>query len=184
MELLTLLIIALSLALDAFSVSMACGLSEKTLSIGKSLVLASSFGVFQFITPLIGWNIGLIAAELVAEVDHWIAFGILLFIGLKMLREAANPTRQFDGIKLTSYGLLMLSIATSVDAFAVGLSFAFIGVGITLPAVVIGLVAFVLSLSGAILGRFFRHLLNFKMEVFGSLILIIIGIKILIDHLQ
>ncbi|MEM2720384.1 MAG: manganese efflux pump MntP family protein [Candidatus Bathyarchaeia archaeon] len=184
MELLTLLIIALSLALDAFSVSIACGLSEKTSGMGKSLVLAFSFGIFQFIMPLIGWNIGFITAELVAEVDHWIAFGILLLIGLKMLREAANPTRQFHGIKLTPHSLLMLSIATSIDAFAVGLSFAFIGVGITLPAFVIGLVAFTLSLVGVMLGRFFRHFLNFRMEVFGSLILIIIGIKILIDHLQ
>lgn len=183
MELLTILVIALSLALDAFSVSVACGLSEKTLNVGKSFVLASSFGVFQFIMPLIGWNIGFMAAELVAEVDHWVAFGILFFIGLKMLREAARSTH-FGGIRLTPHGLLMLSIATSIDAFAVGLSLAFIGVSITLPAVVIGLVAFTLSLMGAVLGSFFRNFLKARMEVFGGLILIAIGVKILIDHLQ
>jgi manganese efflux pump family protein len=174
---------AVGLAMDAFAVSIAAGLTVGTVTPRHVFRIAWHFGLFQFLMPVIGWYVGSRIAGYVAVWDHWLACALLVFIGGKMLfealqkdetREKSDPTR--------GWLLVTLSVATSIDALAVGLSLAFIDVTIWLPSVVIGVVACVFSAVGItfankVLGRF-GHLA----EVMGGLTLIVIGIRIFIQH--
>jgi putative Mn2+ efflux pump MntP len=182
---LTLFGIALGLAMDAFAVAIGAGLQLVHVTPRQTFRLAWHFGLFQAFMPVIGWLAGRTLVEYIAPVDHWIAFGLLAFIGGKMIYEAfqekdgeadaCDPTR--------GWRLVMLSIATSIDALAVGLSLALLGVSIWYPALVIGIVAGVLTTIGLDLGKRFGALLGRRMEVVGGLILLGIGIKILVEHL-
>jgi putative Mn2+ efflux pump MntP len=185
MNIITICLIALSLAMDAFAVSLSSGLSYKRVRIGNALVIALFFGGFQAVMPIIGWLLGTYVERFISAIDHWIAFALLCIIGLRMIYEACRKTgheKAIDPEKL--HILLMLAVATSIDAFAVGLGLSFLQVPILLPVIIIGIVTFGISFSGvylgATLGRFFRK----KVEVLGGLILISIGIKILIEHLS
>ena len=185
MSTLTLLGIAIGLAMDAFAVAIGAGLQLVEVTPRQTFRLAWHFGLFQAFMPVIGWLAGRTLVQYIAPVDHWIAFGLLAFIGGKMVYEAfqekgdeadaCDPTR---GLRL-----VMLSIATSIDALAVGLSLAVLGVSIWYPALVIGIVAGVLTTIGLDLGKRFGALLGRRMEVVGGLILIGIGVKILVEHL-
>jgi putative Mn2+ efflux pump MntP len=182
---LTLLAIAIGLAMDAFAVAIGAGLQLCQVTNRQKFRLAWHFGLFQAFMPVLGWLAGLTLVEYIEPVDHWIAFGLLAFIGGKMVYEAFRhrdeETDRCDPTK--GWSLVMLSIATSIDALAVGLSLAVLGVDIWFPAIVIGIVAGVLTIVGLELGTRFGALLGRRMEVVGGLILIGIGVKILVEHL-
>ncbi len=183
MDFATVTVIAFGLAMDAFAVSIASGVAAKNLRIGHALKIAAFFGLFQAIMPVVGWLAGLTLSGFISGVDHWIAFGLLCFIGCKMIYEALRlepDTRHNNPLNI--YTLLLLSVATSIDALAVGLSFAFLRIAIATPIIVIGVVTFSLSFIGASVGNKLGHFFENKIEVAGGLVLIGIGLKILVEH--
>jgi putative Mn2+ efflux pump MntP len=145
--------------------------------------MAGAFGLFQAVMPVMGWLAGLSLTDLVSGVDHWVAFGLLGFVGCKMIYETLKKRPDEKGfLSLSVYGLLVLAIATSIDALAVGLSFAFLEVSIITPILVIGTVTFVLSFLGVSFGNRVGSFFENKIGVAGGLVLLGIGIKILVDH--
>lgn len=185
MSFLTVIFIAFGLAMDAFAVSVASGIAIKNLKINHALKIALSFGLFQAFMPLVGWLAGLGLRDLISGFDHWVAFGLLSVIGCKMIYESfriESAEREFN--PLNAYVLLILSIATSIDALAVGLSFGVLKVLIVKPVLIIGSVTFVLSLLGIFIGKKVGHFFERHIETAGGLLLIGIGLKILIEHLR
>ncbi len=184
MDLITITVIAFGLAMDAFAVSITSGITIKHLRINNALRIAIFFGLFQAIMPGIGWLAGFSLRDFISGIDHWIAFGLLSMIGCKMIFESTrmgSSEKEIDPLNI--YVLLILSIATSIDAFAVGLSLSFLKVAIVTTAIIIGIITFLLSFIGVFVGNRFGHFFENKIEVIGGLILIGIGIKILIEHL-
>ncbi len=182
MDFVTILMIAVALAMDAFAVSITNGLAMCTLRIRYALLIALFFGSFQAVMPLLGWLAGLTLKNLIVSIDHWIAFALLSFIGGKMIYESAILKK--EEAKLASIPtLFVLAIATSIDAFAVGITFVFLNVTIVMPILVIGTVTFIISLSGVILGCRAGKNMSGKAEIAGGIILVAIGLKILIEHL-
>jgi putative Mn2+ efflux pump MntP len=183
MNLWELLIIAVGLSLDAFAVSVASGFSIKLLRRRDALKMAFFFGAFQAIMPALGWLAGISFRHHIEGFDHWVAFGLLAFIGGKMIYEAfaLEKEEKLTDPPCTSL-LLVLALATSLDALAVGLSLAVLRSEIVVPALVIGLVTFVICLVGVYLGHRFGHFFESKVEAVGGLILIGIGVNILIQH--
>lgn len=184
MNLWTILLIALALAMDAFAVSVASGIAIKQLRIRHALTIAGWFGTFQALMPLLGWLAGLKLQALIAGFDHWIAFGLLCFVGCKMIYESFRMEAvQKKAEPLDIHVLFVLSVATSIDALAAGISFAMLKVSIVTPILIIGLVTFVISFIGVWVGRHTGHFFEKKIEIAGGLLLIVIGIWILISHL-
>jgi putative Mn2+ efflux pump MntP len=184
MNTLQLILLSLGLAMDAFAVSVASGIAIQNLRIHHALRIALAFGLFQAIMPVIGWLAGLALQKYVTGIDHWVAFGLLTFIGGKMIYEATRMEEAEEASNpLNLYVLLVLAIATSVDALAVGITFAMLGTAIMTPVVVIGSVTFVLCLAGVYIGDMFGHFFEKKIEIFGGVVLIGIGLKILLEHL-
>ena len=184
MELVTVIVIAVGLAMDALAVSIATGAASKQLKMHHALRMAFFFGAFQAVMPLIGSFAGLALKETITSIDHWIAFFLLSIIGAKMIYESfkledTGNSANAENMKV----LLILSIATSIDALAVGVTLSLITSSIFLAAIIIGITTFILSLLGAQIGRKMGHFFENKIEVFGGLILIAIGIKILIEHI-
>ncbi len=179
----TIVSVAFGLAMDAFAVSITSGITIKDLRINHALRIAIFFGLFQAVMPIIGWLAGLSLRDLISSVDHWVAFGLLGFIGCKMIYESIKMEPGGEKINpLNVYVLLILSVATSIDALAVGLSFAFLKISIAVPVVIIGVITFLLSFLGVFVGDRFGHFFENKIELVGGLILIGIGVKILIEH--
>lgn len=184
MDMITVTCVAFGLAMDAFAASVSSGITIRHLKIDHALRIALFFGSFQAIMPVIGWLAGLSLRDFISDIDHWIAFGLLSFIGCKMIYEAFGmETGQREVNPLNIYVLLMLSVATSIDALAVGVSFAFLKISIATPVLVIGIVTFLLSYLGVFVGNRLGHFFEKQIEVLGGLVLIGIGIKILIGHL-
>jgi putative Mn2+ efflux pump MntP len=188
MSLVTLLIIAIGVSADAFAVAVAKGLHLRRLTVRDVGGLAAGFGLFQALMPLAGWLLGRSFADYITEIDHWIAFGLLLLIGAKMIHEALSShdddddAEDFDGIGVRE--LLVLSVATSIDALAVGISFAFLEVSI-LPAVaLIGVITAVVTVIGVAIGRRAGGRFGRPAEIAGGVILILIGTRILLQHLD
>jgi putative Mn2+ efflux pump MntP len=180
----TVVSIAFGLAMDAFAVSVTSGFTIKKLHIRHALRIAAFFGAFQALMPLVGWLAGLGFRDLISGIDHWVAFGLLGFIGLKMIYESTRmgpDDRTTDPLNIIV--LLMLSVATSMDALAVGLSLSLLNVSIISPAVIIGVITFALSFLGVYVGDRFGHFFERKIEAAGGLVLIGIGAKILLEHL-
>ena len=180
--------IALGLSMDAFSVAIATGLTLKTVAPRQYFRLSYHFGLFQFLMPILGWLAGSTFVALISDIDHWIAFGLLSYVGGKMIRESLD--RGVDDapeglVKDPTRGasLVVLSIATSIDALAVGLTLALLQVPILMPAFVIGVVAASLTFVGLRIGRYAGQWLGPWMERVGGVVLIGIGLKILVDHL-
>ncbi|MGB2905873.1 MAG: manganese efflux pump MntP family protein [Candidatus Aminicenantaceae bacterium] len=178
--------IALALAMDAFAVTLGIGAALKRLTSSQSLRLAFSFGLFQFGMPLLGWAAGRSILPLIEAVDHWVAAGLLFLVAGRMAYDSfhsqetdrpgpQDPTRGLN--------LLLLAVATSIDALAVGLSLAMLSVPILYPALVIGAVAFAMTLVGARIGPVLGRLAGKRAALAGALVLFAIAIKILIDHL-
>ena len=184
MDIITIIAIAFGLAMDAFAVSITSGITIKHLKINNALKIAVFFGLFQAIMPLVGWLAGLSLKDFISEIDHWIAFGLLSFIGCKMIYESItvqSNEKHFDPLNV--YVLLMLSVATSIDALAVGVSFAFLKVSIVTPVIIFGTITFLLSYLGVYIGDRIGHFFENKIEIAGGLLLIGIGLKILIESL-
>jgi putative Mn2+ efflux pump MntP len=176
--------ISLGLAMDAFAVSIAAGLSIGSVTARHSFRLAFHFGLFQFMMPVIGWVLGRELVQYIADYDHWLAFGLLCLVGGKMLRDSlssSNPKDKRDPTR--GILLVVLSVATSIDALAVGLSLAFLRVEIWRPSLLIGIVAATLSVIGISLGNRLGPRLGRWAELTGGCILIFIGIRILFSHL-
>jgi putative Mn2+ efflux pump MntP len=185
MDFITLLFIAVGLSMDAFAVSISSGLTIQKLKIRHAFLIASFFGLFQGIMPVLGWLSGVGLREYIASFDHWIAFFLLSVIGGKMIYEASKleeASKQIDPLNI--YVLFLLSVATSIDALAVGLSFAFLKIVVIFPAIIIGVVTFVFSLLGVFIGDKFGHFFERKIEIIGGIILIVIGLRILFEHLS
>ncbi|BAK44395.1 manganese efflux pump MntP family protein [Eggerthella sp. YY7918] len=187
MGLLELFLIAVGLSMDAFAVSVCKGLCMKRLNVRQAFVIALFFGGFQGLMPLIGWALGTQFERFITPVDHWIAFGLLALIGGKMLWDALHEDDEAlacpaDG-KLDMRELVMLAIATSIDALAVGITFAFLRVDIAVSVGLIGLTTFVLSLVGVAVGHRFGARYEKPATIVGGVVLILIGLKILLEHL-
>ena len=179
-------LIAVSLALDAFAVSVSSGIAIPGFGWRQAARMGLWFGFFQFMMPLLGWFLGSSVSGYIEAVDHWVAFGLLALIGGRM---AWGALRGGDGEEeapadLTAKRLCLLAVATSIDALAVGVSMAFMAVPVLASAVVIGVVAFVLSVVGGLAGRRLGSLFQKRAELVGGLVLIAIGVKILIEHLS
>ena len=184
MELITISIIAIGLAMDAFAVSVVSGSVYRQLHVKHALRMAVFFGGFQALMPLIGSLAGLCAKDYIIDYDHWVAFGILGAVGGKMIYESFKIKSVEDNYDPANIiVLLILSVATSIDALAVGLTLSLITHSIAAAVIVIGLITFVLSYLGVWIGKRFGHFFENKIEILGGLILIGLGIKILIKHL-
>lgn len=183
MDIIEIFFIGVGLAMDAFSVSVCKGLSMKKLDIKKALIIAIYFGVFQGIMPLIGYFLGSTFESLISEIDHWIAFALLEFIGINMIREAFGDENKNANDKVDFKTMIILAVATSIDALTVGVTFAFFNVNILLAAFIIAIVTFALSLVGVKIGNRFGNKYESKAEIMGGIILAFMGLKILIEHL-
>lgn len=178
--------VALALAMDAFAVSvgLSVGLQVKTRS--QSFRLAFCFGLFQFMMPVLGWLTARSILNHIQDFAHWVAFGLLFLVGSKMIYESFSSPDELHKGKTDptkGFSLFMLSVATSIDALAVGMSFGVLDVAILYPACIIGFVAFFMTLFGTTVGRFLSRVVSKRAELLGGLILFFIGMKILIDHL-
>jgi manganese efflux pump family protein len=183
MGIISILLIAVGLAMDAFAVSIAGGAAYKQLKIRHSLQMAGFFGGFQAIMPIIGALAGRSFKNYITGYDHWIAFLLLTAIGGKMVYESFKiKEAQKNYSPSDIFVLLALSVATSIDALAVGITLTLISADIVLAATLIGVVTFILSLFGVWLGKKFGHLFENKIETLGGLILIGLGLKILLQH--
>lgn len=177
------LLVAVGLAMDAFAVSLGAGAGPHAGSGRAVFRLSFHFGLFQFLMPVAGWFAGVRVVGLVGGLDHWLAFGLLAFVGGRMVVAGLghDPEARRDDPS-RGWTLVMLSVATSIDALAVGLSLALLKVSIWLPAVVIGIVCAALSVVGVRLGRVLGAIVGKRMEVVGGLVLIAIGVRILHAH--
>jgi len=183
MSIASIIIIAIGLSMDSFAVSISNGLTLRNLTLPKSITIAFSLAFFQALMPLLGWLAGNGIENYIQEIDHWVAFILLAFIGGKMIYDGLQKSEGPIESNLNTLTLIGQSIATSIDAFAVGISFAVLDYEITLPVILIGMVTFVFSMIGLLLGKLFGEKLGKSFEIIGGLILIGIGIKILIEHL-
>jgi len=180
----SLLAIAVALAMDAFAVSVVAGLTLDPITGRHVFRLAFHFGLFQALMPVIGWAAGLAVQQHIARYDHWVAFGLLAFVGARMIAGSLRRDGADGGAPDPTRGwqLVMLSTATSIDALAVGLSLAALGLSIAAPAVVIGVVAAAFTMVGMLLGRRIGSSWGRRVELVGGLILVAIGLKILVEH--
>jgi putative Mn2+ efflux pump MntP len=184
-DILTIILIAVGLAMDAFAVSIASGMTITRNRRRAGLLTAVFFGGFQMIMPVIGWGVGLTLADIISVFDHWIAFGLLAFIGAKMIYEGIKKGEEHSIPKeLKLQSLLILAVATSIDALMVGLSFAFLQTSIVLPIAAIGAITFGLSLGGFYFGNSLGKVFGHRIEIVGGAVLILIGLKILLEHLS
>ncbi|MCX6270239.1 MAG: manganese efflux pump MntP family protein, partial [Bacteroidetes bacterium] len=184
MELLTLFLVALGLCFDSFAVSVSSGIARTRIAFLPATRIAFSLAFFQGLMPLVGWFIGKKIAVVLHHADHWIAFGLLGLLGLKMIWESLKKTEEtveFNPLDIRI--LLMMSLATSIDALVVGVSFGTLNVNILLAILIIGAVTFTISMLGILFGKKTGNRFGKKMEILGGLILIGIGVKILIQHL-
>ena len=179
-------LLAISLAMDCFTVSITSGIIMRRICWRTFFIMAFFFGLFQAVMPLIGWFLGIGFKNYIEAYDHWVAFGVLLFLGMKMIYEGWPRKGESEPCCIDpadTRTLVGLSLATSIDALAVGISFAFLNMTMITPTIVIAGVTFAFSLVGVYIGRQFgRRIHNFA-EVVGGVILIGIGVKILLEHL-
>ena len=178
-----LLILAVGLAMDSFVVPVCKGLSLRTLKLQQALLVGVWFGLFQALMPALGWLLGSAFSGLVQSVDHWVAFVLLSIIGGNMIREGLQGDDENCDPSLSFGVMLLLAVATSIDALAVGITFAFLNVSILLAVALIGVVTFTISAVGVKMGNLFGARYKSKAEFFGGAVLILIALKILLEHL-
>ena len=183
MGLLELFIIAVGLSMDAFAVAICKGLSVRALRPGHAVVTGLYFGGFQSLMPLIGYFLGVRFQSLITSVDHWIAFVLLALIGGNMIRESRNTDEESLSDSFSFATMLPLAVATSIDALAVGVTFAFLQVDIVAAVCFIGVTTFILSCVGVKIGNVFGAKYKSRAELFGGVVLILMGCKILLEHL-
>lgn len=184
MDLFTILMIAIGLSIDAFAVSVTGGATIRTLKFSHALRIALAFGIFQALMPVVGWAAGVTLEQYIKDYDHWIAFILLALIGGRMIYNSLSQkpdSEPLDILKITT--LLLLAVATSIDALAIGVSFALLDVSIVRPVLYIGLVTSALCLVGVYIGNRIGSFFEKKLEFIGGVILILIGGRILWEHL-
>lgn len=183
-QIITFILVGIGLSFDSFAVSVSCGLVRKEIKFFRACVIAGSLAFFQAFFPIIGWFIGTAVKDLIVSFDHWIAFGLLLAIGIKMIIEGIKSDsilHDFNPFK--PIVLISLSIATSIDALVVGVSYGFLETKIFFPVLIIGFVTFVASMLGMLFGKNIPAKRSRQSIVIGGIILIGIGTKILVEHL-
>ena len=183
-----LFLLGIGLAMDAFAVSVCKGLGMRRLNKKQALIIGLYFGGFQALMPLIGWLIGSQFQKYITSIDHWIAFILLGFIGGKMMIEAIREWNEEETVDvmdapLDHKNMLVLAVATSIDALAVGITFAFLDTPIIEAITIIGITTMVISIIGVVVGNFFGSRYKSKAEFVGGLILVLLGLKILLEHL-
>ena len=183
MNLLDVFFIGVGLSMDAFAVSVCKGISMKKMNWKKACIIGLYFGGFQAIMPVIGYFFGSSFESIITNIDHWIAFILLAIIGAKMIQEAFQKEEEEYNEDISVKTMIVLSIATSIDALAVGITFAFLKVNLLLAISMIGIITFVISIIGTKVGNKFGSKYEKKAELAGGIILILIGIKILLEHL-
>ena len=183
MDLITLVILAVGLAMDAFAVSICKGLAMKKVTLGKAAIVGLWFGGFQGLMPLAGYLLGVGFQSAIAAIDHWIAVVLLSFIGGSMIREALSSKEEESDESLAPKAMAVLAVATSIDALAVGVTFAFLQVNILLAVCLIAVITFVLSALGVKIGNVFGSRWESRAELVGGIVLIVLGFKILLEHL-
>ncbi|MBD5133815.1 MAG: manganese efflux pump [Clostridiales bacterium] len=179
-----LFILAVGLSMDAFAVAICKGLSIRALMPRHAVIVGLWFGAFQALMPLIGWLLGAAFTDMIAAVDHWIAFVLLALIGGNMIREAVGKDEDECDPSLAPLAMLVLAVATSIDALAVGVTFAFLRVDIVPAVTLIGVCTFVISAAGVKIGNVFGARYKSKAELLGGAVLVLIGLKILLEHLE
>ena len=183
MDTFSIILIAIGLSMDSFAVSVTNGLTIRNLNVKRILTISFSLAIFQALMPLIGWFAGIGVEGYIKDFDHWIAFVLLFFIGVKMVYEGFTKDETAKDSELQILVLIGQSFATSIDAFAVGLSFALLDISIVTPVLIIGIITFGVSLIGLQLGKYFGKKIGKSVEIFGGIVLMGIGFKILIEHL-
>ena len=183
MELFEIVVIGIGLAMDAFAVSVCKGLSMKKINWKKTIIIALYFGLFQAIMPVFGYFLGSAFSSFVQMIDHWIAFILLAIIGGNMIKDSTDDEVEKRNDNVDVKRMVVLAIATSIDALAVGVTFAFFEVNLLLSITIIGVITLVLSILGVIIGNKFGDKFQNRAELTGGIILIIIGLKILLEHL-
>lgn len=184
MSILDILIVAIALAMDCFAVSITSGITSKKPRFKTTLIMALFFGGFQGGMPIIGWIAGVSFAKLIDSFAHWIAFGLLAYIGGNMIRESFNG-KDAEQVDTMNYKILLgLAVATSIDALIVGIDLGLMRNTLLLPSLIIATVSFILTIAGVYLGTFFKRICHFNFELVGGIVLILIGLKILIKHLM
>ena len=182
MSFIELFIIATALSMDAFAVSICKGLSMQKLSVKNAAIVGCYFGGFQALMPAIGFMLGYQFREVISALDHWFAFVLLSIIGIGMIRDARSDEEEDVDSSVGFKSMFPLAVATSIDALAVGVSFAVLQVEIFSSCTVIAVTTLLCSLVGSFLGKGFGSLLKSKAEIFGGVILVLIGLKILLEH--
>ncbi len=180
------LLIGVSLSMDAFAVSLCKGLCMRKINYRYAVIIAGFFGIFQALMPLLGWFLGKQFERYIVSFDHWVAFGLLLIIGGKMIFDVFEKEKEISKPvfeKMNYKELLLMSLATSIDALAVGITFAFLGASIWMSVAVIGLITFAICFAGVLLGNRFGAKYKKKAQFAGGTVLILIGLKILLQHL-
>ena len=183
MELFEIVFIGVGLAMDAFAVSVCKGLSMKKINWKNTIIIALYFGIFQALMPVIGYFLGNTFSDIVKKIDHWLAFILLATIGINMIKESTDDELEKRNDRVDFKTMIVLAIATSIDALAIGITFAFFKVNLLLSIAIIGIITFALSIVGVLIGNKFGDKLQNKAELTGGIILIIIGLKILLEHL-
>lgn len=184
LEAVPVLFIALGLSADCFAVTLSGSITMRSVSLIQALRTSFTFGFFQALMPALGWLAGRTVVDLIADYDHWLAFGLLTLIGVRMIWQSLGGEAGAKQVDITrGLTLLTLAVATSIDALAVGLTFAFLDVNIVSAGLIIGAVAFIISVLGFMLGKRGGRLLGKRAEIFGGIILIAIGLRILLTHI-
>ena len=181
MSILELFILAVGLSMDAFAVSICKGLSLGKINIRHMTTAGIWFGGFQALMPVIGYFLGGFFKDYITAIDHWIAFALLALIGGNMIKESFGPEEEMDN-SMTVATMFVLAVATSIDALAVGITFAFLDVNIAYAVVFIGMITFLFSVFGVKIGSIFGAIYKSKAEIFGGIVLILIGAKIVLEH--
>lgn len=184
MDFVTLLTLAVGLAMDAFAVSICKGLAMREKVLKKGIIVGLWFGGFQALMPTIGFFLGTQFKDQITSIDHWIAFVLLGLIGINMIKEALSNEEEQADDSIAVKEMFMLAVATSIDALAVGITFAFLNVNIVSAASIIGVCTFLISFAGVKIGNIFGTKYKSKAELAGGIILILLGFKILFEHLH
>lgn len=184
MSIISIILIAIGLSMDAFAVAITIGINVNNEERNKVAIRCGIyFGIFQGIMPFLGWLLGIRFTKYIQSIDHWIAFVLLTLIGLKMIIDGFNNDNEKKVKEYNSKTFLILAIATSIDALAIGVTFAFLNINILLAVAIIGITTFVLSITAIYIGKIIGSLIKNKAGIFGGIILFIIGLKILLEHL-
>lgn len=183
-QVITFILIGIGLSFDSFAVSVSCGLVKREINFRQAVIIALFLALFQAMFPVIGWLIGESLKDLIASYDHWIAFLLLAFIGVRMIIEGIKPDGKLKNFDPFSIKVLIgLSVATSIDALVVGLSFGVLDFPILFPAIIIGLVTFIAAMLGMLFGKNIPAKRSHQSLILGGIILFVIGLRILLDHL-